>query len=188
MTTSLNQAKLAMLTSRLATALRNDSANTLNDVQIDQTPNSEYANALQAHHCAFDSLHNALNIHNGTMDLDWISNVHSDSQFGPVSMAELIEAINTLEVVKIDHSPLADNPAAEDEWSEFSPSVKYAIKEFENFCKSDHCQEDPDNKIDSSNSQDWFSLSLGFFSAKGLPSDEAWAAACFVRYQCHYWV
>lgn len=45
---------------------------------------------------------------------------------------------------------------------------------------------DRSKEIDSSEEQDWFSLSLGWAIAKGLTPDAAWDFAIFVRYEKHY--
>lgn len=36
--------------------------------------------------------------------------------------------------------------------------------------------------------QDWFSLSLGYFIAKGVKPVRAHALACVARYTFHYWI
>ena len=37
-------------------------------------------------------------------------------------------------------------------------------------------------EIDSSNEQDWFSLTLGWAIAKGIPPDDAHSLATYIRY------
>ena len=45
---------------------------------------------------------------------------------------------------------------------------------------------DRSKEIDESDSQDWFSLSLGWVIAKGVSPDDAHNFAIHVRYNLHY--
>lgn len=47
--------------------------------------------------------------------------------------------------------------------------------------------EETDFCLDPDNSQDWFSLSLGFFKALGLKSADCHDLAIEARYTHHYW-
>lgn len=51
--------------------------------------------------------------------------------------------------------------------------------------KTEVCDKSQD--IDPEEDEDWSSLSLGYFLAKGLSIEEAQNLACEVRYTHHYW-
>lgn len=70
------------------------------------------------------------------------------------------------------------------------PSTPEQIQAFNDFkarILADHAETDEDKKIDAAESQDWFSLSLGYFLAKGLSVDEAHELSSYVRYDQKYW-
>ncbi len=62
-----------------------------------------------------------------------------------------------------------------------------ALKKFEDFCRAEFATMDPDDKFDSSDEQDWFSLSLGFFAALGFTAEDSHELALLARYTYHYW-
>lgn len=51
----------------------------------------------------------------------------------------------------------------------------------------DDADEIGERMLDPDQEQDWFSLSLGFFRALGLPCDVCHNLALKVRYDHHYW-
>lgn len=61
-----------------------------------------------------------------------------------------------------------------------------ALDKFEAFCTAD-VKKNGGSKIDESEEQDWFSLSLGFFAALGLNTTACHRLAVYARYTCHYW-
>lgn len=42
-------------------------------------------------------------------------------------------------------------------------------------------------EVDPGDEQDWFSLSLGYFLAKGCSPEESWDLSSEVRYDLEYW-
>jgi hypothetical protein len=68
-----------------------------------------------------------------------------------------------------------------------TPAQVAALNDFKALVLADHAQTNDEKKIDPSEEQDWFSLSLGYFLGKGLPVDEAHSLSLYVRYDQHYW-
>ena len=62
-----------------------------------------------------------------------------------------------------------------------------AMEKFKDLCVKDFYETDPEKKLDPSEEQDWFSLSLGFFVALGFPYLAAWQMATDARYKHEYW-
>jgi len=64
-----------------------------------------------------------------------------------------------------------------------------ALEQFRIWCEKDKKSDDKQNcsKIDPSDEQDWFSLSLGFFAALGLSNSACHRLALHARYDLQYW-
>lgn len=65
-----------------------------------------------------------------------------------------------------------------------------AMAKFKSFCENDRKNKRDGtvgSKIDESDEQDWFSLSLGFFAALGLSNIRCHNLAIKARYTHHYW-
>jgi hypothetical protein len=73
--------------------------------------------------------------------------------------------------------------------STFTPSErdKAILEDLKKVIDADRTPEGTSRDIDPGDEQDWFSLTLGFFLAKGLTAEEAHDLSRHVRYQLHYW-
>jgi hypothetical protein len=67
-----------------------------------------------------------------------------------------------------------------------TPKLAEAYSRFRVWCVTDMVFP-TGSKMDEGDTQDWFSLSLGFFAALGLSADEAHLLALRARYDDHYW-
>ena len=71
------------------------------------------------------------------------------------------------------------------------PAEREALAKFEAWVKADASKKivsgELGSKIDPSEEQDWYSLSLGFFAALGLKNAACHRLALYARYTCHYW-
>lgn len=68
-----------------------------------------------------------------------------------------------------------------------TPAQIAAFNDFKALILADIVETDDDKKIDPSEEQDWYSLSLGYFLGKGLSLDEAHSLSLYVRYDEKYW-
>lgn len=68
-----------------------------------------------------------------------------------------------------------------------NPAHIAAINDFKALVDADRLETDDDEKIDPGEEQDWYSLTLGFFLAKGLTAREAHELSIYVRYTLQYW-
>ncbi len=62
-----------------------------------------------------------------------------------------------------------------------------ALDRFKALLEREAATEHEDDKLDPPGEQDWYSLSLGFFSALGLAPLSAHHVACHARYRLEYW-
>lgn len=62
-----------------------------------------------------------------------------------------------------------------------------AMEKFKALCVKEYAEADEDNKLDASEEQDWFSLSLGFFAALGFEAEDCHELALVARYDNQYW-
>lgn len=69
----------------------------------------------------------------------------------------------------------------EDTFNKYPDYMKAAITSF----KQEACSKA--KELDPEKEQDWFSLSLGYFIAKGLTIDQAHDASLMSRYTFGYW-
>ena len=71
----------------------------------------------------------------------------------------------------------------------FSPSdrQKALLEDLKKVFDADRTPEGKSRDIDPGDEQDWFSLTLGFFLAKGVAAEEAHDLSRYVRYTLGYW-
>ena len=68
-----------------------------------------------------------------------------------------------------------------------SPRDQALIDDLKKIIDADRTPENKSRDIDPDDEQDWFSLTLGFFLAKGLSAEEAHDLSRYVRYKLQYW-